>query len=83
VANHFYLGVPGLILLWIDPEILASKIRWESVEGTIFPHIYGSINLDAVCSISNLEPDIDGTYRSIQQPGKLKPGSVIPARICG
>jgi uncharacterized protein (DUF952 family) len=68
VANHFYPGVPGLILLWIDPEILSSRIQWENVEGTMFPHIYGPIHLDAVCSISNLEPDTDGTYRTIKLP---------------
>jgi release factor glutamine methyltransferase len=68
VANHFYLGVRNLVMLWIDPEILSSKICWEFVDGTMFPHIYGPINLDAVKSISNLETGIDGTFRNIQLP---------------
>ena len=68
VANHFYAGVPDLILLWFDPEKLASEIRWENMQGTMFPHIYGPINLDAICSITNLEPDITGSYCSIQLP---------------
>ncbi len=68
VANHFYPGIPDLILLWLDPANLDSEIRWENVGGTMFPHIYGPINIDAVCSITNLEPDMNGTYCSIQLP---------------
>ncbi len=69
VANQFYLGASDIILLWLDPEKLAAELRWENVDGTFFPHIYGPINLDAVSSISDLKTDTDGIYRSIQLPG--------------
>ncbi len=69
VANQFYLGGSDMILLWLDPEKLAAEVRWENVEGILFPHVYGPINLDAVSSISDLKPDTDGIYRSIHLPG--------------
>ena len=68
VANRFYQGIPGLILLWIDPEKINSVIRWEAADGAIFPHIYGPINLDAIFSMTNINPDDDGIFRLIQIP---------------
>jgi len=68
VANRFYQGIPGLVLLWIDPENITSDIRWEAADGALFPHIYGPINLDAVFSVTNINPDDDGIYRLIQLP---------------
>jgi release factor glutamine methyltransferase len=62
VANRYYQGVPDLVILAIDPEKLASEIRWESVGTEYYPHIYGSINLEAVCSVDDISPDSDGTY---------------------
>jgi release factor glutamine methyltransferase len=66
MANRYYRGVPDLILLWIDPDRLISEIRWETADSALFPHIYGTINLDAVIAVTDLKPDIDGNYRVIQ-----------------
>lgn len=68
VANRFYHGVADLVLLWLDPENLASNILWEYVDGSLFPHIYGPINLDAVLSTSDLLPDPSGEFSSIHLP---------------
>jgi len=68
VANRFYQGIPGLVLLWIDPEKINSIIRWEAADGALFPHIYGPINLDAVFLVTNINPDDDGIFRLIQIP---------------
>lgn len=79
VANHYYQGIPDLILLWMIPDRVTSEIRWESVDGVLFPHIYGPINRDAIISITDLKPDLDGTYRVIQFLNKYKAGRGIPA----
>jgi len=68
VANRYYQGTPDTVLLWIIPDRLTSEIRWESTDGAQFPHIYGPINLDALISITDLKPDVDGTYRVIKFP---------------
>ena len=64
VANNFYKGQDGLVLLSIEPTLLSSELKWEAPsggtpppgvpEGDLFPHIYGPINLDAVVSVSDL-----------------------------
>ena len=69
VANNFYKGIPELVLLWIDPEKITSKLIWEAADGVLFPHIYGPISLDAVIAVSNFQSDVDGIYRTIEFTG--------------
>lgn len=73
VAENFYKGQDGLILLAIEPARLSSTLRWESpsggnpprgvAQGELFPHIYGPINLDAVVDVVDLEKDSQGTFQ--------------------
>lgn len=72
VAEKYYKGQGRLVLLTVDPALLASDLRWEPPsggapppgvpEGELFPHIYGPINLDAVVKVFDLEADPDGIY---------------------
>ena len=50
VADAFYRGEPGLLVLVIDPDRLTSELVYERVPGADdpFPHIYGPLNVDAV-----------------------------------
>ncbi len=73
VAEAFFRGQSGILLLEIDPARLSSELRWEAPsggtpppgvpEGDLFPHIYGPINLDAIIKAYNLESDPDGSYK--------------------
>ena len=64
VANAFYQGVPDLLLLVIDPALVAAEIRYEHVPGQEqpYPHIYGPLNLDAVVETRPFEPRPSGTF---------------------
>ena len=71
VANTFYRGQHGLVLLVIDPSKLEAELKWEpptepepthAREGELFPHVYGPINLDAVMNVISFEPDADGNF---------------------
>jgi len=66
VANAFYQGVPDLLLLVIDPALVAAEIRYEHVPGQPdpYPHIYGPLNPDAVVETRPFEPRPDGTFTS-------------------
>lgn len=68
VANHYYLGQQGLLLLWIVPARLAADLRWEPVAEQVFPHIYGAVNLDAVEAVTELAAGADGTFQKINKP---------------
>jgi uncharacterized protein (DUF952 family) len=73
VAEKYYQGQTGNLLLMIDPDLLTSELRWEPPsggapppgvpEGEPFPHIYGPINLDAVVNVFDLETNPDGSHK--------------------
>lgn len=73
VANVFYHGQNGLVLLVIDPAKLTAELKWEppvhprpgtapAVNEDLFPHIYGPLNLDAVVKVVEFEPGVDGSF---------------------
>jgi uncharacterized protein (DUF952 family) len=64
VANMFYKGVPGLVVLAIDADRVKPDVRYERVPGfgQPFPHIYGPLNTDAVVEAVRLERGQDGDY---------------------
>ncbi|MDQ7025209.1 MAG: DUF952 domain-containing protein [Anaerolineae bacterium] len=63
VANAFYRDVPNLVLLCIDTEKLSADLKWEAPahpkghkapptsDDMLFPHVYGTINLDAIVDV--------------------------------
>ena len=63
VAKH-RAGQNGLVLLSVDPARLDSgSIRWEpSRGGTLFPHVYGSLRVDAVVRVDDLPLGPDGVH---------------------
>jgi uncharacterized protein (DUF952 family) len=77
VANTFYHGQQGLVLLVIDPSKLEAELKWEppaepepthAREGELFPHLYGPLNLGAVLKVLAFESDKDGKFTL---PGEL------------
>ncbi len=64
VANSNFRGKTGLVLLCIDPARLKAPVKYENLEGgtSLFPHIYGPLNPDAVVEILDFAPQSDGTF---------------------
>lgn len=76
VANNFYRGQTGLLLLMIDPARLSAPLKYEppahptghseqpdpEVEEALFPHLYGPLNVDAVVRVLDFPPRPDGTF---------------------
>jgi uncharacterized protein (DUF952 family) len=60
VANRFYAGQSGLVLLKIAVDRLQPELRYEAADGDEFPHLYGALNLDAVVGVINFEPSSEG-----------------------
>ncbi len=73
VAEKYYAGQSGLLLLVIEPALLSSTLKWEDPSGGApppgvavgesFPHIYGPINLDAVINTLDLVIDTNGAFQ--------------------
>lgn len=76
VANAFYANQPDLVLLVIDPTRLHAELRWEppdhpsgdadtraiDANPTLFPHLYGALNLDAVTQVVEFPANEDGSF---------------------
>ena len=73
VANNFYRGQHGLVILEVDPARLRAELRFEppdhpAVAGAapatdqLFPHLYGPLNLDAVVAVYDFEPNVGGDF---------------------
>ena len=67
VANIFYHGQTGLVLLRIDADKLTAPLRYEppfetAADEEHFPHVYGVINLEAVTGVYDFPPSDEGTF---------------------
>ncbi|WP_055602533.1 DUF952 domain-containing protein [Streptomyces aureus] len=67
IADTRYRDVPGpLLVLVIDEERLTGEVRREGGSGgTLFPHVYGPIERDAVTSVLEVRRDTDGRAREL------------------
>lgn len=63
VANRFFRDKAELLLLVLDLHLLHAKVRWETADGEVYPHIYGPINLEAITAVLSLSADEDGKFR--------------------
>jgi uncharacterized protein (DUF952 family) len=63
-ADRYFAGRRGLVLLCIDPALVAAEVRYEGAAGEeLFPHIYGPLDLTAVIRVDLFEPDEQGSFR--------------------
>ena len=64
VANFRFCGRSDLVLLCINRLKVYAEIRDENLEGgdSLFPHIYGPLNIDAVVNVFDFTPGSDGCF---------------------
>lgn len=62
-ANLWFKNQKNLLLLFIDSEKVKSEIRYDIVaENQRFPHIYGTLNTNAVFKVIEFEPKENGIF---------------------
>lgn len=56
VAQRYFRGRRGLLVLHIDPSRLTADVRYENLVGgaELFPHVYGGIPVGAVVDVTAL-----------------------------
>lgn len=64
VANSLYSGRTDLVLVTVDPDELTAPLVFEDCyqSGQRFPHVYGTINPEAVVSVEPFPPAADGSF---------------------
>jgi uncharacterized protein (DUF952 family) len=65
VAELLYGDASELVLLVLDPRLLASPVRAENLEGgqELFPHLYGPLEVSAVVRALAVRRGADGRFR--------------------
>ncbi|TAE54704.1 MAG: DUF952 domain-containing protein [Nostocales cyanobacterium] len=62
-ANRFFINQKNLVILFIDVEKLQAEVRYEWGEvDELFPHIYGSVNIDAIYKVIDFCPNKNGYF---------------------
>lgn len=65
MANAYYVGARGLVLLCVDPARTGAELRFEPgvhEPDDRYPHLYGPLDLDAVVDVVAFEPGPDGRF---------------------
>jgi uncharacterized protein (DUF952 family)/ribosomal protein S18 acetylase RimI-like enzyme len=67
VANRYFKKQSDLIVLEMDASQLKAPLRFENTTGgtELFPHVYGTINLDAILLIHSLEASENGVFEDL------------------
>ena len=56
VLDNFYANQTNLLKLYINPDKLSAKLLFEASEdGTLYPHLYGRLNKDAVEKVETIK----------------------------
>jgi uncharacterized protein (DUF952 family) len=65
IANSMFRTKAEIMLLKINPTKLNARTIYESPQGTTekFPHVYGTINKQAIVKVSQLSCDKNGEFK--------------------
>lgn len=71
-ANRLFAGRTDLVLLYLNPDLLDSPVRWEpGVPGDpaamLFPHLYGPLPARAVTRITPYLPGAEGRFAPLTE----------------
>ncbi len=67
VANRYYRSDPReWLVLVLDEQAVTSEIKYEAGgDGLLYPHIYGTLNRDAIREVLRMPRDPDGSFRQL------------------
>jgi uncharacterized protein (DUF952 family) len=68
-ANQYYANQQDLVLLCIDENKVNAEVKYEALAcvhdqrvGSLFPHVYGPLNVTAVAGVMAFVPGADGKF---------------------
>lgn len=48
VANKYYKEVEEPLVVILDSARIVPEVKWEPAAGSLYPHVYGPLNMDSV-----------------------------------
>jgi uncharacterized protein (DUF952 family) len=69
VANRYYRNDQReWLVLVLDEQAVTSEIKYEpGHDGLLYPHIYGSLNREAIREVLHAPRDAAGAFRSLER----------------
>ncbi|MEE9339458.1 MAG: DUF952 domain-containing protein [Methylococcaceae bacterium] len=62
VSNKYYKNVDSPLVMIVDKKLIEAEVKWEPATGGLYPHIYGSLNMNAVIKVQNISIGEDGDF---------------------
>lgn len=62
IANKYYTKTDQPLILIVDKNKVTAPIKWEPATGGLYPHIYGTLNTDAIVEVKNIALNEEGKY---------------------
>ena len=66
VANKHFRQKTDVQIVCVQTDRLTPELRWEPAAGSLYPHLYGPLNFDAVIAVNPTIRNPDGTFRISQ-----------------
>lgn len=63
IANKYYKETISLLILVVEKSKITAEVKWEPATGGLYPHIYGTLNTDAIVEVQNITLNKEGKYR--------------------
>lgn len=62
VANKYYRETLKPLILVVDKSKISAEVKWEPAAGSLYPHIYGPLNVDAIIEKQEIALNENGEY---------------------
>ncbi len=63
VANKYYKDTIKPLILVVDTSKVSVEVKWEPAAGSLYPHIYGPLNADAIIETQEISLNENGEFR--------------------
>ena len=62
LANKYHIKTDGPLILVVNKKKVIAPIKWEPATGGLYPHIYGTLNVDAIVEANSITLNEAGKY---------------------
>lgn len=62
VANKYYKDTVQPLILVVDKSKIKVEVKWEPAAGSLYPHIYGPLNVDAIIEKQEISLNENGDF---------------------
>jgi len=62
LANKYHKNTQHPLIISVDKKLIEAEVKWEAATGGLYPHIYGTLNMDAVVDTQLINVNAEGVF---------------------